>query len=140
MGGIIVRHYLSENNLPNLGRLVMLGPPNQGSEVVDFLKKSRVGEFVLGPAFNQLGTGRQSLPNNLGPAPCETGIIAGSRSINLINSMIIPGADDGKVSLKRARLRGMKDYLVVQRTHPLMMNSKEVQDQVLHFIKQGRFE
>lgn len=140
LGGIVVRHYLAESAPVNLGRLVMLGPPNGGSEVVDFLQGSGLGELLLGPAFCELGTAEESIPNSLGAPPCETGVIAGNRTINWINSIIIPGPDDGKVSLVRAGLPGMQDYLIVKRTHPMIMKADEVLDAAVNFIKEGGFK
>ncbi|MDX1574190.1 MAG: alpha/beta hydrolase, partial [Methylophaga sp.] len=81
----------------------------------------------------------QSLPNQLGPANFELGVIAGNRSINLILSALIPGRDDGKVAVKRAGLKGMHDFLVVEAVHPLIMGNDEVQRQALHFLRSGHF-
>lgn len=84
MGGILVRQYLRNNNIERLGRVVMLGPPNQGSQVVDKLGDFPGFKLINGPAGMQLGTGQMSLPNTLGPANFDVGVIAGTRSINLI--------------------------------------------------------
>ena len=140
MGGILVRQYLSVSTLPKLGRVVMLGPPNGGSEVVDELGEFPGFEWLNGEAGLQLGTGPNSIPNQLGPANFDLGIIAGTRSINLILSTLIPGVDDGKVSVESARLQGMSDFLTVPATHPLMMKDEEVMRQTLHFLEQGRFD
>jgi hypothetical protein len=140
LGGILVRFYLSESGLDHLGRVVMLGPPNQGSEAVDALANMPGFAALNGPAGLQLGTGPDSIPNRLPPANFEVGIIAGSRSINLFLSMLIPGADDGKVSIERAKLAGMTDFLVVSHTHPMMMDSDDVIEQVIFFLRHGRFD
>jgi len=140
LGGILVRFYLSESGLDHLGRVVMLGPPNQGSEAVDALANMPGFEALNGPAGLQLGTGPDSIPNRLPPADFEVGIIAGSRSINLFLSLLIPGADDGKVSIERAKLEGMTDFLVVPHTHPMMMDSDDVIEQVIFFLRHGRFD
>ena len=139
MGGIIVRYYLKTYPMENIGRVVMLSPPNQGSKVVDFLKDQTTIRKIMGPAFDQLSTDPNGFVNTLGDVDGEVGIITGTRSINWINSIIIPGEDDGKVSVDRARLKNMKDFLVVKRTHPLIMNADEVLDAVVYFIENGNF-
>ena len=87
-----------------------------------------------------MGTDKESLPNRIGPATYEVGIIAGDKTVNPILSMIIPGEDDGKVSVERARLSGMKDFLVVHKAHPFIMNDEDIIKQVIYFIENGRFE
>lgn len=140
MGGILLRHYLQNHAIGNLGRVVMLSPPNQGSEVVDKLKNTPGFKWVNGPAGRQLGTDAQSLPNQLGPADFPLGIITGSKSINLILSQIIPGEDDGKVSIERAKLEGMEDFLIVPHSHTFIMKNKKVINQILQFIHFGKFD
>lgn len=139
LGGILVRQYLSQHEIENLHRVVMLGPPNQGSEVVD--KLSGVPGFYLinGDAGMQLGTAKDSVPNSLGRADFEVGVIAGTRSINLILSALIPGSDDGKVAVKRTQVEGMKDHIEMPVTHPFMMKNKKVIQQVMHFLQKGQF-
>lgn len=139
MGGIIVRQLAATGALPAIGRVVMLGPPNGGSEVVDSLGDWALFGALNGPAGRQLGTGDGALPQQLGPAPFEAGVIAGSFSINPLLSLLIPGEDDGKVSLARARLDGMADYRVMPVSHPLMMRNREVIEQTIHFLRHGRF-
>ena len=140
LGGILVRQYLSIKEIPKLGRVVMLGPPNKGSEVVDKLGAMPGFHFVNGDAGLQLGTGHLSVPNSLGPANFDLGIIAGNRSINWILSSLIPNADDGKVSLERTKLEGMNDHLEMPVTHPFMMRNDRVISQVIYYLKNGEFE
>jgi hypothetical protein len=139
LGGIIVRHLAASGAPITFGRVVMLAPPNRGSEVVDRLRHWWPFRAVNGPAGSQLGTSADSLPNTLGPAPFEVGIIAGSRSINLILSTMIEGVNDGKVSLERAKLEGMADFLVVPASHPFIMNNREAIDQTVYFLRHGTF-
>jgi triacylglycerol esterase/lipase EstA (alpha/beta hydrolase family) len=80
LGGIVLRRYLAEHQVENLGRVVMLAPPNRGSELADKLKQNIIYKFFTGPAGQQLGTGAGCLPEQLGPAFFELGIIAGDRS------------------------------------------------------------
>ena len=140
LGGIVLRQYLHEHKLENLGRVVMLAPPNQGSELADRFHHSIVHRFLTGPAGLELGTGPCSLPNRLGRAAFEVGIIAGDRSVNPWFSTWIPGPDDGKVSVRRARLEGMKDFLVVHHSHTWMMWRRDVVGQVARFLRRGSFE
>lgn len=140
MGGILVRQYLSTHTVDNLGRVVMLGPPNQGSQVVDKLKNVFGFKLINGPAGLQMGTAKSSLPNRLGPANFEVGIIAGYRSINWMLSTLLPGPNDGKVTVENTKLKGMKDHLTLPVTHPFMMKNKRVIQQVIHFLKHGVFQ
>ncbi|WP_237058673.1 esterase/lipase family protein [Microbulbifer sediminum] len=140
MGGILVRQYFSKVSVANLNRVVMLGPPNQGSEVVDRLGEFPGFHFMFGDAGLQLGTGEMSVPNQLGAAKFDLGIIAGSRSINPILSQLIPDADDGKVAVERTKLEGMNDHITLPTTHVFMMKNEQVIAQVIHYLRHGRFE
>lgn len=138
MGGILLRTYLAEESLPELGRVVMLSPPNQGSELVDLLGRYAWFRLLFGPAGCQLGTDPHSLPNRLGPARFPLGIITGNRpAIGL--GRFFPGPSDGKVTVARAQLEGMNDFLVLPYGHALIMAHRQVQEQVVHFLKNGRF-
>lgn len=139
LGGILVRYYLSANELPSLGRVVMLAPPNQGSEIVDDYRSLPGFEFLNGPAGQQLGTDSESIPSTLGPVTYEAGIIAGTRTFNPILSQSLPNPDDGKVSVERTKVEGMADFIVLPYSHPFIMKADEVIEQTLYFIKRGEF-
>lgn len=139
LGGILVRQYLSHHEIENLGRVVMLGPPNKGSEVVDKLRDFPGFHFINGDAGLELGTGEGSVPNRLGAANFDLGIIAGTRSINLILSRMITGVDDGKVSVESTKLEGMHDHVEMEVTHPFMMRNSKVIEQVIQYLETGRF-
>lgn len=139
MGGILVRYYLDHHTIPNLGRVVMISPPNNGSEVVDKLRKWKLYQWLNGPAGNQLGTGNDSILRRIGRPYYETGIITGDRTINPFLSLIIPGKDDGKVSVQSAKLNGMQDFLIMHNSHTFIMNDKNVCRQVSFFLKTGKF-
>jgi len=140
LGGILVRQYLKKHRIENLGRVVMLGPPNKGSEVIDRLRDFPGFYFLHGDAGLELGTGATSVPNKLGGVDFDLGIIAGTRSINLFLSSIIPGVDDGKVSVERTKLEGMRDHLEMEVTHPFMMRNDRVIGQVIHYLESGKFK
>lgn len=139
LGGIMVRSYFKRHPFARLGRVVMLGPPNQGSEVVDELGSWSLFRWLNGPAGDELGTGAGSTPNNLGPVEFDLGVIAGDRSINWINSLMIDGTDDGKVSVARTKVVGMTDFISVHVTHPYLMKDDEVIENTLSFLKTGAF-
>jgi len=139
MGGILLRQYLSENTIENMGRTVMLGPPNKGSEIVDKLGEVPGFEFINGPAGMQLGTNDESIPNSLGAVDFELGIIAGTRSFNPLLSSIIPKPNDGKVSVESSKVAGMTDHIELAVTHTFMMNKTDVIKHVIYFLKNGVF-
>jgi len=140
MGGILMRQYLEHQDIDRLGRVVMLGPPNQGSEVVDTYQKFPGFRWFAGPAGLQLGTGEASIPRSLGPVRFDLGIIAGTQSINPILSGILPEKDDGKVTVASTRVDGMNDHVEMPVTHVFMMRDEAVFQQVIHYLQHGAFK
>ena len=140
LGGILVRQYLSQHAIKNLSRVVMLGPPNRGSEIVDRLKALPGFHFINGDAGLQLGTDNGSIPRRLGPANFDLGVIAGNRSINPVFSLIIPGDDDGTVSVASTKVQGMSDHIEMPATHTFMMRNKHVIRQAIYYLKHGKFK
>ncbi len=139
LGGILIRVYAAARRPPALGRVVMLAPPNEGSELADALASNILYRAATGPAGQQLGTGSNSVPLKLGPVEFDLGVIAGNRTLNPLFSRIVPGVDDGKVSVERARVEGMKDFLVVPCSHTWIMTDRDVIAQTVRFLREGSF-
>ena len=139
MGGILLRAWMVDHRPDNLGRTVMLGPPNHGSELVDLFGELWLFEYLVGPAGTQLGREVESLPNFLGPADFEVGVIAGNRSAVPI-PFIFHGPNDGLVAVDSTYLDGMADHIVLPVTHTFMMNNPVVIAQVLRFLEAGNFD
>jgi pimeloyl-ACP methyl ester carboxylesterase len=140
LGGILVRYYLSEHGVEKLGKVVMLAPPNQGSQVVDNLRDVPGFAALNGPAGLQLGTDESSVPLSLGAVDFTLGVIAGTSTINPILSLNLPNPDDGKVSVENTKVEGMTDFLAVPHSHPFIMGADDVIEQVVLFLREGRFK
>lgn len=140
LGGLIVRQYLQLHSMPTGSRLVMLSPPNQGSELVDLLIRIPLYRWITGPAGQEIGRGPESVVHRLKPVEIDVGVIAGNRSINLLVSAFMDGPDDGTVSVKSTMLPEMRDFIIVSNTHTFIMRDPLVMRQIAHFLRHGRFD
>jgi pimeloyl-ACP methyl ester carboxylesterase len=140
LGSILVRYYFQQHSDPRLARVVMLGPPNQGAELVDTLAEFPGFGLLNGPSGLQLGTSEDGITDSLGAVDFELGVIAGDQAINPFFAALIPGPDDGKVSVESTRVAGMKEHIVMPVTHTWMMFNNEVIEQVVSFLRTGRFD
>lgn len=139
MGGVIMRGYLAEHKLEGLGRLVLLAPPNKGSELVDTMLQVPGFDWLNGPAGAALSADIDSIPNTISDTDAEYGVIAGNLSLNPLFSSFIPGDDDGKVSVESTKFAAMTDHITLNVSHTFIMNSTEVADQTIGFLLTGRF-
>ncbi len=140
LGGILLRQYLSTETIEELGRVVMLGPPNQGSGAVDDLDGVPGFDWINGPAGRQLGQGENSVPVALGPVDFELGVIAGNRSIDPITSAVLDNPDDGRVSVEDTKVEGMDDFIVVEHSHAFMMRMRKPIELTKSFLRTGQFQ
>ncbi|MGI9272196.1 MAG: esterase/lipase family protein [Woeseiaceae bacterium] len=139
IGGILLRYAHEAAPIPDLGRVVMLAPPNHGSEVIDVTRNWPTTELFAGEAGLQLGTDPDSIPTRLGPVDFELGVIAGTGSINFVMSAMLPEPNDGKVSVESTRIEGMDDFLIVDNSHHYITESDTVIRNTTQFLLSGLF-
>ena len=143
MGGILLRQYLKTNGIPHrLGRVVMISPPNAGSQIVDKIGDWWLFGKIMGPAARQLGAEENSLPRRLGPFPdgIELGIIAGNFSFEPHFSAMLPGDDDGKVTVASTHLNGEKEHITLDYSHTFILRRKVTIEAVSRFLEYGSFK
>lgn len=144
MGGIVVRQWLASCGAPaNLGRIVMLAPPNGGSELPDRFKTFAPYRWVLGPNSVALGCAPHNLPRALGQWPAHRhalGIIAGNRSANPFLGQLVPKPHDGKVSVAATHLAGERDHITLPFSHPWLGWRRPTLRQIVAFLREGRFD
>ncbi len=139
MGSLVVRLYLRDHRPANLGRVVMLGPPNHGSIAADRAAQHGVFRRMAGVNLPRLGTGEDGVARSLGRADFELGIIAGSSTINPLFTRWLTGPHDGAVTVESAKLDGMRDFIVVPHSHTVMLWRTPVIAQARAFLRDGKF-
>ena len=139
LGGLVTRAYIQKHHPDNLGRVVMLGTPNNGSEVADMLENSSLFNWFYGPAGKDLTT---SFNRNVafGVPDYEVGIVSGTWTIDPVSYFIIKGPNDGKVSVESTKIENMTDQIVLPVTHTFMPMNSTVVEQAKTFIKSGKFK
>ena len=140
MGGLLARVYIARHRPKHLGRVVMLGTPNSGSEIADRLKNIGIYRAFFGPAGQQLGTQRDAaIEALLPPIDYPVGIIAGNRSIDPVAGTMLPKPHDGRVSIANTKLEGMTDHVVVDTAHPWLVRNSVAVAQTIAFLQDGAF-
>lgn len=137
LGGLLIRAYLQANEVDNLGRVVLIGTPNQGTEIADYFQDKWWSKFA-GPAALSLGTAENSFPKSLDDPYYPVGIIAGVRQSD--NEQILPGPDDGLVPVESTKVNNMNDFIVIDSGHSMMRYDEDVAEQTIHFLRQGKFK
>ncbi|MBC7365961.1 MAG: alpha/beta fold hydrolase [Undibacterium sp.] len=149
MGGILIRTWLDQQlragtALPaNLGRTVMIAPPNAGSAVAEKLRNFPPFRWFTGVNGRRLGTAPVSLPNTLGPWPTvagELGIVAGDRSLNPFFSAWLAGPNDGKVTVASTHLTGETAHRVLHHSHTWLQWRADTARIVSTFLRSAQFK
>lgn len=138
MGGLVVRAYLGKGHDERIGRVVMIGVPNRGARMADHLKGVPLFKAVFGPAGQQLVSDPAGFPSTLATPDAEFAVIAGGRGNIRGYNPLIPGDDDGTVSVSSTRLPGAADFIMVPGIHSFLMNHTECVDCTVRFLKTGR--
>ncbi len=140
LGGILVRAYLADHPVADLGRVVMLGPPNQGSSVAAYLSGFSWLTGILPPVIGQLSPDDGALPTSIGAVDFELGVIAGTRNRRPFTPGQPDGPGDGTVSVAETRVEGMQDFVTLPVSHTFMAWDRTVIAQTLAFMHNGRFD
>jgi len=141
MGGLVIRALLSRWRPVDLGHVVMLGTPNAGSEVADFVDSWAVLRPILGQAGPALVTRRpMSVEDLFGPVDYSLGIVAGDWNLpGTPFSHLFDGAHDGKVSVASTWLPEAADHIVLPLPHTLLLYHRDAHSAARHFLIHGRF-
>ncbi|MBP7190120.1 MAG: hypothetical protein KA998_02615 [Rickettsiaceae bacterium] len=139
LGGIVTRYYIEKYRPKNLGRVVLIGSPSKGSEIVDKISGPYFINKILGPAVLELSTHSTFLSSLKNP-DYDLGIISGDISLNPFTSIfILPGPDDGIVSLESTKVEGMKDQITLSSTHVMILKNHTTHEEISCFLENGRF-
>lgn len=138
MGGLVVRSLLSDEKPdPRFRRMVMLGVPNRGAEMASLVEDQPLFRLVYGKAGQQLVRDREGFIAGLPTPKFEFAIIAGARGTEEGFNLLIPGDDDGTVTVASTRLPGATDFMTVSAIHTLLMGNPAAIGATRRFLKQG---
>lgn len=139
LGGLIVRAYLNKYKLSNLGKVVLVGVPNKGSEVADFLRKNKLYKKLYGPSGQQLTTTFNNSIHVFGKPYYECGIISGNLALDFWGLILRGQPNDGKVTVNSTKIEGAKDHIILNLPHWFLPRSSKVHKNILYFLKNSKF-
>ena len=134
MGTGILRYYLKENPLENLGKVVFISPPSHGSHLADVPFVDKLPS-MLGKVVPQFSTKKDSFVNQLGEPDYDYMILIGNKTNNPLYSMIIRGKDDGMVPLKTAKMKSDNFKIIENTTHTSILKDKRIMKEISEFFK-----
>ncbi len=137
MGGLVVRAALAEHQDPRIRRMVMLGVPNLGARMANLVKNFFAFKMIFGPAGQQLVEEAAGLIPGLPTPNFEFAVVAGARGTPDGFNPLIPGDDDGTVSVAATRLPGAADFLTVPVLHSFLMSNTDVIAACRRFLETG---
>ncbi len=148
LGNLVVRHWLkdftvAERTLPkgqSFGRMVMLAAPNRQPKLATMLVRGSVANFVAGPAAEAMASKWETLEPHLATPHFEFGVLAGGKGDGKGFNPLLPGDDDGVVTVDSTRLPGARDFRLVPVLHSFFMNDKRVHEYAMRFFEHGHFE
>ncbi len=137
MGGLVVRACLTEFSDPRLHRMVMLGVPNQGARMANLVRENTLYRVVFGPAGQQLVEDPEGFLASLPTPNFPFAVVAGAKgTLNGFNPLI-PGDDDGTISVSCTRLPGAADFMGVPVLHSFLMGNEQVIAATDRFLRTG---
>lgn len=141
LGSIILRYIATHQLIKHIDRVVMLGPPNHGTAIIDYLRRFSALRHYWGPAALELASDETGIYHTLPePIQFDCGIIAGNRTIDpWFSWSILKGMDDGKVTVESTKLKGMRDHIIIPCAHVQLPKNKIVIAQALYFLRNNQF-
>lgn len=144
LGALVVRsiyqHLDSTVQFPFIHRFVMIAPPNNGSPIADFWAQFGFVKYLVGPNVDNLTTNPVTGAQKYPIPKCEVGIIAGSTGRKVGYNIFIVGDNDGLVPVESAKLGTEQDITLVNSSHVSLVMNKKVVNQVVAFLKNGKFQ
>jgi alpha-beta hydrolase superfamily lysophospholipase len=142
LGNLVVRRWMAlapAEDLARTERMVMLGPPNQGSDLARMAGRvSWLASSAEGAARDLVCDWPRVAPRLAVPS-CPFGIVAGGKGDDAGFSAFLAGDDDAVVRVEETRLPGAEDFLLLPVHHAAMMRHPDVQRATASFLEQGRF-
>ena len=124
MGSVLLRYYLKNHKIDNMGKVMFISPPSHGSPLSDNPISDSIPYF-LGPAVSQIKTDKNSFINTLGEPDYQCYILIGDHSDNFLYSFIIPGKDDGMIPFSTAGLQSCSMKVIINTTHTSILESED---------------
>lgn len=140
LGGLISRYIVENYSIANLGNIVQIASPNQGSDLAFALKNGHWYKKLFGPAGQDLAKGSPFIASLNKKVDYSLGVIAGTMTLNPITSIfMLDGKDDGTVTLKSTEIAGMKEHIKIHSSHTLILRHEQTIENVVSFLKSGNF-